>query len=328
MRRTVGGRVAERRLTHLPGTLRLLVIALVALSAATILTLAFSLAVGRDYSGPDFAILRTALSMVIIAGAGLGVATVGATRALDDRHAVTKPRHRRGILTDGLLTGAALTILFALVAVDAPAFTGMGRAPVAAVRALLWLALAAALLVALRRPSSASPQTAADSDRLRRLALPTVLLVGLIVLVLLLSQSPVAVSAFVLPGLTVVALAALVVVPAILVSATPWTIIGLATLALVAGLFRGDGDCWRRAGRWGVAMTLAVLLSLLAPRSVPFDLPSFLVDGSLINLRALIVLLIIGSWSASRSCSCLPSRLDKHASASTCSPSPCGSRPS
>ena len=41
-------------------------------------------------------------------------------------------------------------------------------------------------------------------------------------------------------------------------------------------------------------MTLAVLLSLLAPRSVPFDLPSFLVDGSLINLRTLIVLLIIG----------------------------------
>jgi hypothetical protein len=41
-------------------------------------------------------------------------------------------------------------------------------------------------------------------------------------------------------------------------------------------------------------MTLAVVLSLLAPRAVPFDLPSFLVDGSLINLRTLIVLLIIG----------------------------------
>jgi hypothetical protein len=57
------------------------------------------------------------------------------------------------------------------------------------------------------------------SDRLRRLALPTVLLVGLIVLMLLL-KSLVAVLAFVLPGLTVVALAALVVVPTILVSAT------------------------------------------------------------------------------------------------------------
>ena len=41
-------------------------------------------------------------------------------------------------------------------------------------------------------------------------------------------------------------------------------------------------------------MTVAVLLSILAPRSVPFDLPSFLVDGSLINLRMLIVLLITG----------------------------------
>ena len=137
MRRTLGGRVTERRLTHLPGNLRLLVIALVVLSVATMLTLAFSLTVGRDYSGPDFAILRTALGMVIIAGAGLGVATVGATRALDDRGAVAKRRHRRGILTDGLLTGAALTILFALVAVDAPAFTDLGRAPVAVVRALL-----------------------------------------------------------------------------------------------------------------------------------------------------------------------------------------------
>jgi hypothetical protein len=220
MRRSLGGRVRERRLTHLPGNLRLLVVALVVLSVATMLTLGFSLAVGRDYSGPDFAIVRTALSMVIIAGAGLGVATVGATRALDDRHAVTKRRRRLGILTDGLLTGAALTILFALVAVEGPAFTGMGRAPVATVRALLWLALAAALLVAPRRPSPAPPLTAADSDRLRRLALPTVLLVALIVLMLLISQSLVAVLAFVLPGLTVVALAALVVVPAILVSAT------------------------------------------------------------------------------------------------------------
>ena len=77
-------------------------------------------------------------------------------------------------------------------------------------------------------------------------------------------------------------------------SQRPWTIIGLATLALVAGLFRDDGDGWRRAVRWGVAMTLAVVLSLLAPRSVPVDLPSFLVDGSLINLRTLIVSLIIG----------------------------------
>jgi hypothetical protein len=41
-------------------------------------------------------------------------------------------------------------------------------------------------------------------------------------------------------------------------------------------------------------MTVAGLVSLLAPRSVPFDLPSFLVDGSLINLRTLIVLLITG----------------------------------
>ena len=415
MWRTLGGRVKERRLTHLPGNLRLLVVALLVLSIATMLTLAFSLAVGRDYSSPDFAIVRTALGIVIIAGAGLGLATVGATPALDDRHAVTKRRLRRGMLTDGLLTGAALTILFALVAVDAPAFTDIGRALVAVVRAQLWLALAAALLVALRRPSPAAVQAAADSDRLRRLALPTVLLVGLIVLMLLLSQSLVAVLAFVLPGLTVVALAALVVVPAILVSAAlagladtqaygvrlsavierrprlvllvliaklvlitlvwlldrwrlpngslfnptaaawigsllvagivlvllsaehrlglrmgdhprvarlsgwlvavplgivallglllgvlprlsqrPWTIIGLATLALVAGLFRDDGDGWRRAVRWGVAMTLAVVLSLLAPRSVPVDLPTFLVDGSLINLRTLIVLLIIG----------------------------------
>ena len=96
----------------------------------------------------------------------------------------------------------------------------MGRAPEATVRALLWLALAAALLVAPRRPTPDPPLTAADSDRLRRLALPTVLLVALIVLMLLISQSLVAVLAFVLPGLTVVALAALVVVPAILVSAT------------------------------------------------------------------------------------------------------------
>jgi hypothetical protein len=353
--------------------------------------------------------------VVIIAVAGLGVAAVAATCARDDPDTVTKRRHRLGILTDGLLTGAALTILFALVAVDAPAFTGIGRAPEATVRALLWLALAAALLVAPRRPSPDPPVTAADSDRLRRLALPTVLLVALIVLMLLISQSLVAVLAFALPGLTVVALAALVVVPAILVSATlagladtqahgvrlsariereprlvllvllaklvlitlvwllgrwgspngallnptaaawigsllvagivlillcvegrlslstgdhprvawlsgwlvavplgiaaflglllgvlprlshrPWTIIGLATLAVMAGLFRGDVDGWRRAVRWGVAMTVAVLLSLLSPRSVPIDLPSFLVDGSLINLRALIVLLIIG----------------------------------
>src|SRR5688500_17550588 len=73
-----------------------------------------SLAMGRDYSGPDFAIVRTALSVVIIDGAGLGVGTVGATRALDDPVAVTKRRRRLGILTDGLLTGAALMILFTL----------------------------------------------------------------------------------------------------------------------------------------------------------------------------------------------------------------------
>jgi hypothetical protein len=78
------------------------------------------------------------------------------------------------------------------------------------------------------------------------------------------------------------------------VSQRPWTIIGLATLALMAGVIRGDVDGWRRAVRWGVTMTLAVLLSLLAPRSVSFDLPNFLVDGSLINLRTLIVLLITG----------------------------------
>jgi hypothetical protein len=41
-------------------------------------------------------------------------------------------------------------------------------------------------------------------------------------------------------------------------------------------------------------MTVAVLLSLLASRSVPLGLPSFLVDGSLINLRMLIALLITG----------------------------------
>jgi hypothetical protein len=108
MRRTLGGRVMERRLTHLPGNLRLLVLALVVLSVATMLTLALALAVGRDYSGPDFAMVRTALSVVIIAGAGLGVATVAATCARDDPDTVTKRRHRLGILTDGLLTGAAL----------------------------------------------------------------------------------------------------------------------------------------------------------------------------------------------------------------------------
>jgi hypothetical protein len=407
--------VRERRLRHLPGKLRLLILALLVLSGVTMLTLALALAVGGDYTGPDFAVARTALSMVIIAGAGLGVATVAATSARDDPDTVTKRRRRLGILTDGLLTGAALTILFVLVAVDAPAFTGMGWAPEATVRALLWLALAAALLVAPRRPSPDPPLTAADSDRLRRLALPTVLLVALLVLMLLLSQSLVAVLAFVLPGLTVVALAALVVVPAILVSATlagladtqgygvrlsarierqprlvvlvliaklvlitlvwllgrwgspngavfnptaaawigsvlvagivlillggerrlglstgdhpwvarlsgwlvavplgivaflalllgvlprlsqrPWTIIGLTTLAVMAGLSHGAVDGWRRGVRWGVAMTLAVVLSLLAPRSVPFDLPTFLVDGSLINLRTLIVLLITG----------------------------------
>jgi hypothetical protein len=43
----------ERRLTHLPGKLRLLVLALVVLSVATMLTLALALAVGGDYTGPD-----------------------------------------------------------------------------------------------------------------------------------------------------------------------------------------------------------------------------------------------------------------------------------
>ena len=99
----------ERPVTHLPGNLRLLALALVVLSVATMLTLALALAVGRDYSGPDFAIVRTALSVVIITGAGLGVATVAATCVLDDPDTVTKRRHRLGILTDGLLTGAALT---------------------------------------------------------------------------------------------------------------------------------------------------------------------------------------------------------------------------
>jgi hypothetical protein len=55
----------------------------------------------------------------------------------------------------------------------------------------------------------------------------------------------------------------------------PWTIIGLATLALMAGLSRSAADGWRRGVRWGAAMTIAVLLSLLAPRSVQFDLPTF-----------------------------------------------------
>ena len=86
----------ERRVTHLPGNLRLLVLALVVLSVATMLTLALALAVGRDYSGPDFAIVRTALSVVIITGAGLGVATVAATCVLDDPDTVTKRRHRLG----------------------------------------------------------------------------------------------------------------------------------------------------------------------------------------------------------------------------------------
>ncbi len=209
----------ERRLTHLPGNLRFLVLALVVLSVATMLTLALALAFGCDYTGPNFAIVRIALSVVVIAGAGLGVATVGATGGFDDPDAVTNRRHRLGRLADGLLTGAALTILFALVAVDAPAFTGMGRAPEATLRALLWLALAAALLVTPRQSWPDPPPRAADSERLRRLALPTVLLIALIVLLLLISRSLVAVLAFVLPALTIVALAALVVVPAILVSA-------------------------------------------------------------------------------------------------------------
>jgi hypothetical protein len=385
MRRTLGGRLMERRLMHLPGNLRLLVLALVVLSLATMLTL--TLAVGGDYTGPDFALVRTALSVVIIAGAGLGVATVGATRGLDDPDTARNRGHRLGSITDGLLTGAALTILFALVAVDAPAFTGMGRAPEATVRALLWLALAAALLVVTRARSHEPHPTAADSDRLRRLALPTVLLIALIVLLLLISQSLVAVLAFVLPALTVVALAALVVVvPAVLVNAAlgglantqahgarlsvrierrprlvllvllaklvlitlvwllgrfgapngavlsttaaawigsllaagivvallcverrpglstgdhpraawlsawlvamplgivaflalllgvlprlshqPWTIIGLATPPLMAVLSRYVVDGWRRAVRWGAAMTIAVLVSVLAP---------------------------------------------------------------
>ena len=305
--------------------------------------------------------------------------------------------------------------MFALVAVDAPAFTGMGRAAVATVRALLWLALAAALLVAPRRPSPNPPQTAADLDRLRRLVLPTLLLVALIVLLLLISRSLVAVLAFVRPGLTVVALAALVAVPAILVSAAlagladtqaygvrlsalierrprlvvlvllaklvlitlvwllgrwgppnvallkptaaawigsllvagivlillgaerrlglsigdhprvarlsgwlvaltlgivaflalllgvvprlsqqPWTIVGLGTVGLMAGLTHGTAEGWRRRVRCGAAMTVAVLLSLLVPRSVPIGLPTFLVNGTLINLHNLIVLLSIG----------------------------------
>jgi hypothetical protein len=142
------------------------------------LTLALALAVGGDYTGPNFAIVRTALCVVIIAGAGLGVATVGATRGLDGPDAVTNRGHRLGSLTDGLLTGAALTILFALVAVDAPAFTGLGRA----VRALLWLALAASLLVGTHSPSHQPLPTVADSDRLRGLALPTVLLAVLVTL--------------------------------------------------------------------------------------------------------------------------------------------------
>ena len=104
MRRTLGGRVRERRLTHLPGNLRLLVLALVVLSVVTMLTLALALAVGGDYTGPDFAIVRTALSVVIIVGAGLGVATFAATCARDDPDPVTKRRHRLGILTAGLLT--------------------------------------------------------------------------------------------------------------------------------------------------------------------------------------------------------------------------------
>ncbi|HEY6688284.1 MAG TPA: hypothetical protein VI094_18985 [Propionibacteriaceae bacterium] len=82
MRRTLGSRVRERRLTHLPGNLRLLFLALVVLSVATMLTLALALAVGGDYTGPNFAIVRTALSVVIIAGAGLGVATVGAVASI------------------------------------------------------------------------------------------------------------------------------------------------------------------------------------------------------------------------------------------------------
>ena len=34
-------------------------------------------------------------------------------------------------------------------------------------------------------------------------------------------------------------------------SQQPWTIIGLATLAVMAGLSRGDVDGWRRTIRWG-----------------------------------------------------------------------------
>jgi hypothetical protein len=77
----------------------------------------------------------------------------------------------------------------------------------------------------------------------------------------------------------------------------------------------------------GVAMTLAVVLSLLAPLSVPFDLPSFLVDGSLINLRTLIVLLIIGLLVGIAVLLVLAVKTHgKYASASNYSPSPCGSR--
>lgn len=74
MRRTLGAQLMERGLTHLPGNLRLLVLALAVLSVATVLPLALALVVGGDYTGPNFAIVRTALSVVIIAGAGLGVA--------------------------------------------------------------------------------------------------------------------------------------------------------------------------------------------------------------------------------------------------------------
>jgi hypothetical protein len=43
----------------------------------------------------------------------------------------------------------------------------------------------------------------------------------------------------------------------------PWTIIGLATLALTAGLSRSAANGWRRGVRWGAAMTIAAQGSLV-----------------------------------------------------------------
>ena len=254
--------LTDRRLGGLPRRSRALALVLMGLTAATMGFLALVLAVSKEYAENAFVLVRFGVSLIVLLSVGLGVAVVGATRT---PVAAGPGRARRRSFSDALLSLAAVSVLLTLACVDAAADIGLNTPQTMLVRALVWLALALALAPILDpRPTRPGPGDI-DFDRFRRLVLPSLVLIALAFAVLAVSRSVTAALQFLEPALAVPGLAALVVLPTILVSTT------------VAGL----ADTQRRGEQ----------LSALLDRR-----PYLVVGVVLVRLALIGFLLALGRW--------------------------------